>query len=56
MCVTLPAAPQADGRLVCYCLSGESFRDLLGSQEEIWKFQHLQKVRPAVCGSQPCCV
>ncbi|KXZ43473.1 hypothetical protein GPECTOR_89g493 [Gonium pectorale] len=34
----------ADGRLVCYCLSSSSFQDLLGSQEEIWRFEHLKEV------------
>ncbi|KAG2497546.1 hypothetical protein HYH03_004293 [Edaphochlamys debaryana] len=34
----------ADGRLVCYVLSAESFRELLGSQEEIWRFEHLKEV------------
>ncbi|PNW85942.1 hypothetical protein CHLRE_03g199050v5 [Chlamydomonas reinhardtii] len=34
----------ADGRLVCYCLSASSFSELLGSQEEIWRFEHLKDV------------
>ncbi|GLI69549.1 hypothetical protein VaNZ11_014092 [Volvox africanus] len=34
----------AEGKLVCYCLSASAFKDLLGSKEEIWRFEHLKAV------------
>ncbi len=45
-CSAIPL--QADGRLTCYCLSANAFRDLLGSQEEIWRFEHLKEVGACV--------
>ncbi|GLC68711.1 cGMP-dependent protein kinase [Pleodorina starrii] len=34
----------ADGKLICYCLSAAAFQELLGSKEEIWRFEHLKEV------------
>jgi CRP-like cAMP-binding protein len=34
----------ADGRLVCYQLSAADFAALLGSREDIWRFEALQNV------------
>lgn len=34
----------ADGRLVCYCLSRTDFDTLLGSKDEVWRYEALTNV------------
>lgn len=42
---TRAADVMAEARMVCYVLSAASFAELLGSTEEIWRFEHLKEVR-----------
>ena len=34
----------AVSKLVCYCLTSTHFKDLLGSVEDFWRYEALQKV------------
>ncbi len=46
LCVQPRAADVvAEGRLVCYTLSSKDFATLLGSREDIWRFEALSRVR-----------
>ena len=43
----------ATSRLVCYCLCRRDFAELLGTADEVWRFEALQKVCPQPSNPNP---